>query len=152
MKRFRFVVFIMLAFLFASGFTENHEQCNAIVGRWISQQGNVIVQIYKDSVTFKGKVLWFNDSDDKNNPMNSRTDSNNPDINLRNRKILGLDVLHGLVYNNKCNCWQEGKIYDVRSGRTWSSSIMLENEDLLKIRGFWHYEFIGKSMIFQRLK
>jgi len=59
----------MLAFLFASGFTENHEQCNAIVGRWISQQGNVIVQIYKDSVTFKGKVLWFNDSDDKNNPI-----------------------------------------------------------------------------------
>jgi uncharacterized protein (DUF2147 family) len=126
-------------------------QCDRIIGRWISLQHNVIVQVYKDSTTFKGKVLWFDDSDDKSQPMNIRTDTKNPNMGLRRRKILGLDVVEGLTYNAEHNDWQNGKIYDVKTGRIWSSTIKLENDSILKIRGFWHFEFIGKTMTFKRL-
>jgi uncharacterized protein (DUF2147 family) len=126
-------------------------QSDRIVGRWISSQGNVIVQVYKDSLTYKGRVEWFDDSDDATKPMNGRKDVNNPDRNLRHRNIIGLVVLQGLTYNPKCKCWENGKIYDVNTGKIWSSTIRLANNDLLNIRGFWHFEFLGRTMSFKRL-
>ena len=125
---------------------------NDIIGKWTSIQKNVIVLIYNDSTGFKGKVLWFNDSDDESRPMNLRTDIKNPDKNLRNQKILGLDVLTQLDFDRDCKCWQNGKIYDVQSGKTWSASITMLNENLIKVRGFWHYEFFGRSILFRRIK
>lgn len=141
---------ILILILF-SGFTYSAEQPNLFLGKWISQEGNVIVQVIEDSGSFKGKILWFDDTDDLSRPMNVRTDIKNPDVNLRSRKILGLDVLVGLTYNADCNCWQNGKIYDTNSGRIWSSSVKIEQDNVLKIRGFWHFEFIGRTMIFKRL-
>ncbi|MEO5998057.1 MAG: DUF2147 domain-containing protein [Chitinophagaceae bacterium] len=140
----------ILVFILFYGFSSS-EQSNLILGKWISQEGNVIVQLIEDSGTFKGKILWFDDTDDLNRPMNLRTDIKNPDVNLRNRRILGLDVLVGLTYNPECNCWQNGKIYDTNSGRIRSSSVKIEKENLLKICGFWHFEFLGRTMVFRRL-
>ncbi|MEO6000615.1 MAG: DUF2147 domain-containing protein [Chitinophagaceae bacterium] len=130
----------------------NAQTRNDIVGTWMSSQRNVMVKIYTDSSFFKGKVIWFDDSDNKSLPMNVRKDIKNPNKNLRLRKIIGIDVLRGLRYNAKCKCWQDGKIYDVQTGRTWNASITLENINKVKVRGFWHYEFIGKSMIFRRVR
>lgn len=122
-----------------------------IIGRWISVQGNVIVQVYKDSLTYQGKVEWFDDTDDPTQPMNVRKDVHNPDRNLRNRNIIGLTVLKGLTYNPKNNSWENGKIYDVNTGKIWSSTIRMQNNDSLNIRGFWHFEFLGRTMTFKRL-
>jgi uncharacterized protein (DUF2147 family) len=122
-----------------------------ILGRWISLEGNVIVEVFKDSLTYKGKVDWFDDSDDPAHPMNIRADVHNPDPSLRSRKIIGLTVLQGLTYNSKSNSWENGKIYDVNTGKVWSSTIRLENDSLLRIRGFWHFEFFGKTMTFKRV-
>ena len=132
-------------------FLHTPETSDRIIGRWISAQGNVIVQVYKDSLTYKGKVEWFDDSDDPTQPMSVRKDVHNPDRNLRNRTIIGLPVLQGLTYNPKCKCWENGKIYDVNTGKIWSSTIRMENDDLLNIRGFWHFEFLGRTMSFKRL-
>src|SRR6187397_2854810 len=89
---------ILILLLFPE-FSSSDEQSNLILGKWISQEGNVIVQVMEDSGSFKGKIMWFDDTDDITRPMNERTDIKNPDVNLRNRKILGLDVLVGLTYN-----------------------------------------------------
>ncbi len=147
-----FKAIIIFQFLLIIRISLTAQQPDDIVGRWISAQRNVTVQIYKDSSAFRGKIVWFDDSDDKRRPMVNRTDKNNPIKSLRNRKIIGLDVLTGLNFNIKCNCWQKGKIYDVTTGKTWNASITLDNINLVKVRGFWHYEFIGKSMTFKRLR
>jgi len=147
----RILFITILSFFIASGFAYAQEPSNRIVGKWISIQGNVIIQVFKDSYAFKGKVIWFRDTDDKSRPMNSRTDIHNPDVNLQSRKILGLDVLEGLTYTARGNRWENGRIYDVKTGRVWSSTIWMESEDLLKVRGFWHFEFIGRTMNFRRL-
>lgn len=143
---------IWLFFLLFTRLSLHAQQPNDIVGLWISMQRNVMVEIYKDSLTFKGKVVWFDDSDDNTKPMNTRTDINNPVKSLRNRKIIGIDVLKGLTYNTRCNCWQNGRIYDVQTGKTWNASLTLLNKNLVKVRGFWHYEFFGRSMRFRRVK
>ena len=145
------LVISLLLFLSAE-FSLSAQQPDDIIGQWISKQRNFIVEIYRGSNEFRGKIVWFDDSDDRSQPMNLRTDISNPVKSLRKRKLIGLDVLKGLTYNIKCRCWQNGKIYDTRTGRTWSASITLVNLNVISVRGYWHYEFIGKSMTFRRVK
>jgi uncharacterized protein (DUF2147 family) len=128
------------------------QNSNAIIGRWIVMpKQNLIVEIYKDHDQFKGKVVWFKDTDDKSKPMNVRTDEKNPDIRLRNRKLIGIDVLQKLVYNPKTYKWEQGIIYDATTGKIWNSSVSLNKNNFLKVRGFWHLEFFGRTMDFKRV-
>lgn len=143
---------IIILFLFFSIAAVNAQNPDAILGRWITTPAkNLIVNVYKDRNEYRAKIDWFNDRDDKTKPMNVRLDEKNPDANLRRRKILGLEVLQNLTYNSNKNRWESGKIYDAKSGRTWSSSAWIAKDSTLEVRGFWHFEFIGQSMKFKRV-
>jgi uncharacterized protein (DUF2147 family) len=128
------------------------QQKDDVVGFWISAQKNVIVQIYPDSISFRGKLVWFDDTDDPSKPMHTRQDVNNPVPALRNRLVLGIDVLKGLVFDPKCKCWKDGKIYDVMTGKTWDAGITAESIDRLRVRGYWHFQVFGRSMSFTRFQ
>jgi uncharacterized protein (DUF2147 family) len=121
-----------------------------ILGKWQNLDKNLIVEIYKEGNCYKGRLLWFKNSNEKDNPSNTWLDVNNPDPALRTRKILGMDVLQKLVYNSKNNCWDGGEIYDSTTGRTWNSSLRFSSDGTLDVRGFWHFEFIGKTMSFKK--
>ncbi len=147
MKNFFIVVFTLI-----SGVSVAQNNPDAIVGKWITfPQKNLIVEVYKDRNEYKAKIDWFNDRDDPSKPMNKRLDENNPEPALRNRKLLGMQVLQSLLYNASSNKWESGKIYDAKSGRTWSSMAWLTKDGILRVRGFWHFEFIGKNMNFKRV-
>jgi uncharacterized protein (DUF2147 family) len=123
---------------------------DAILGQWMSTRRNVKVQVYKDGNEFKGRVTWFKDSDDPGKPMATRTDENNPDPKLRQRKVLGMQVLSRLRYNTRTERWENGRIYDPKTGRTWSSVAYLDEEGVLNVKGYWQFEFIGKTMRFRK--
>ena len=123
----------------------------SIEGKWISAEGNIIVQVIKTGATYSGKVVWFDDAGNKEDPMALRVDKNNPDHSLRQRKLLGMEVLTGLVYNSDDEEWQDGKIYDPISGKTWSASATIISNGSLNVRGFWHFDFLGKTMMFKRV-
>lgn len=144
---------IIIAFLIAltSGYTPGERPADRILGKWMSSQGNLIVEIFKEASTFKGRVVWFKDTDDKSHPMDLRTDQHNPDQSLRNRKVIGLVVLKDLTYNSKFNRWENGRIYDVKSGKEWDSSVWLTKEGLLRVKGYWHFELLGQTMTFRRI-
>lgn len=122
-----------------------------ICGKWISEQENCIIQVYKNGNEYGAKLIWFDDSDDKNKPMNVRVDEKNPNKALQSRKLIGLDVADNLTYNPETNSWENGLIYDAKSGRTWSSAASVSREGLLKVTGYWKFKFIGKSMNFKRI-
>ena len=44
----------------------------------------------------------------------------NPDKSLRTRKIICMEVMHGLVYNTGDEEWQDERIYDSSSDRDWN--------------------------------
>jgi len=79
--------------------------------------------------------------------MNERCDSKNPVVSLRTNKIIGLEVMHGLVYDVDDNEWKDGRIYDSSMGKDSNAKAWLTNDGVLKVRGFWHFEFPGKNMI-----
>lgn len=123
-----------------------------ICGKWMIDTHNLTVEIYKDGVTnYKAKIIWFNDSDDKSRPMETRLDSDNPDPKLRTQKILGSNILEKLVYVPKSNSWEKGIIYDALHGHHWDSSAYINNKGELKVTGYWHFKFIGKTLTFTRV-
>jgi uncharacterized protein (DUF2147 family) len=143
---------LFITLLIAAAYSVKAQQnANAILGRWMCTQNNFEVEIYNVGKEFKAKIIWFDDSDDRSRPMNDRLDIKNPDKALRSQKILGMDVLHGLVYKPKRNVWDEGRIYDATSGRTWNASVWLLKNGNLKVRGFWHFQFLGQNLYFYKV-
>jgi uncharacterized protein (DUF2147 family) len=125
---------------------------DSIIGKWMNaEDNNLEVEIYKSGNEYKAKVIWFDDSDDKSRPMAERCDTKNPDKALRNRKIVGMEVMYGLVYNLNDDEWQDGRIYDSSSGKEWSAKAWLAKDGSLKVRGYWHFEFLGQNMHFKKV-
>ncbi|RYE11659.1 MAG: DUF2147 domain-containing protein [Sphingobacteriaceae bacterium] len=121
-----------------------------ILGKWMSVEKNVMVNVYKNGNKYAAKLVWFDDSDDKSKPMNTRVDYKNPDKSLQNRKLIGMEVVDNLAYNPSTNSWENGEIYDAKNGRTWSSAATITSDDVLKVTGYWHFKFLGRSMMFKR--
>ncbi|MBI1782415.1 MAG: DUF2147 domain-containing protein [Sphingobacteriales bacterium] len=122
-----------------------------IIGTWLAADDkNVIVQVFKCGNEYNAKIIWFDDSDDKTKPMATRCDLKNPDKNLRSRKLIGLEVLRGLIYNTDDNKWLDGHIYDPSSGKEYCAKAWLTGDGNLKVRGYWRFEILGQTMGFTK--
>ncbi|MBD1367143.1 DUF2147 domain-containing protein [Mucilaginibacter sp. ZT4R22] len=121
-----------------------------ICGKWQNQDKNLIVQVYKEDSEFRAKIVWFNNGDGLK-AMETSTDKHNPNPALRSRKLLGMNVLEKLVYDPDSNSWEDGIIYDAQNGRHWNSSAYINKDGALKVKGYWHFKFIGKTMTFNRI-
>jgi uncharacterized protein (DUF2147 family) len=145
------VAFVFLSVLLSS-FQLANEAADRICGKWRSEKKNCIVQVYRDGNDFKAKLVWFDDSDDKTKRMEERVDYKNPDKHLRTRKLIGMNVLEQLEYKPKTDSWENGMIYDAQSGKKWNSSAYLASDGSLKVNGYWHFKFIGRTMTFHKLQ
>jgi uncharacterized protein (DUF2147 family) len=56
-----------------------------------------------------------------------------------------------MEYEPKSNSWENGKIYDAKNGREWDASAYIDKSGELKVIGFWHFKFIGRTMTFVRV-
>lgn len=121
-----------------------------ILGRWMAVDNSVAVNVYHEGNSFKAKVVWFDERLGSGTPMDSRRDSANPDPKLRHRKVIGMDILQDLNFNTKDKRWENGKIYDASSGRTWDTFAEIKKDGLLHVRGFWKFTWIGKTLNFRR--
>ena len=122
---------------------------DAILGRWITEAGNCMVEVYKIQNECKGKIVWFKDKPTK--PMDQWFDEKNPDKTLRTRKLLGLEVLNNLHYNADDDEWVGGQIYDATSGKKWDSVVWLTKDNLLRVKGYWLFRFLSETKTFKRV-
>ena len=139
----------ILAMLFCLNSLPSISQNNsdAILGKWITTSDNCMVEVYKQNNEYKAKVVWFKEGKKK---MNDYTDEKNPDANLRNRKLLGMDVMKGLHYDTNEKEWVDGHIYDATSGKEWDSVVWLTDDHLLKVKGYWVFRFLSQTKTFKR--
>ena len=131
--------------------TTAQNNSDEIIGFWMSTDNKVEVEIYKCENEYKAKIVWLDDSNDRSRPMKTRTDKNNPNSALRERKLIGLVVMNGLVYNYKQHTWQGGQIYDPDTGKELDAKVSLSENKYLKVRGFLGFEFIGKNLSFKKV-
>jgi len=149
--RVKFACFCFLLNLFTVCYTNGQpvDGHDRICGKWESVEKSLIIQVYMEGGAFKAKITWYSDTEGK--PMDYWTDRRNPNPALRNRKILGMEVLRGLQYNPDNNSWENGMVYDSKHGREWNASATIDKNGQLRVRGYWHFKFIGRTMTFYRL-
>lgn len=122
---------------------------DAILGKWITETGNCIVDVFKIKDEYRASVVWFKDTGNK--PMTEWTDEHNPDKSLRTRKLLGMEVLRGLQFNPRENEYTGGVIYDATTGKKWNSVVWLTHDHLLKVKGYWLFRWICQTKTFKKV-
>ncbi|MFN3451329.1 MAG: DUF2147 domain-containing protein [Sphingorhabdus sp.] len=100
-----------------------------ITGRWVTQSKDGVVEVYACGENLCGKLTKFL----VNPPAGAGAkDLNNPDKALRNRTILGMNVLTG--FKSAGNEWK-GQIYDPKSGKTYRSIVYKGKSGNLVVKG-----------------
>lgn len=118
----------------------------AILGKWVSEHGHGEIEIYEKGDKFFGRIVTLALPGVSNNELK---DNKNPDYTLRNRSIIGMDVLSGLIYKGN-GVWEDGSIYNPKTGKTYRCKITLQGDTRLAIRGFVGVSMMGKTEIWKR--
>jgi len=100
-----------------------------VTGKWLTTEKDSVIEIGTCGGVVCGKVLRVL----KMMPNGGMpVDRNNPNAALRARKIEGIFILTGFADAGKS--WK-GKIYDPRSGKTYTSYLTRNADGTLKVQG-----------------
>ncbi len=119
-----------------------------ILGKWVNPSGEGQIEIYKRGEKFFGKLVWIKEPNDDNGKP--KTDDKNPNESLRNKPVLGLEILKNFEFDG--GKWQDGTIYDPKSGKTYSCKLTLKEPNQLSIRGYIGVSLIGRTEVWKRIK
>jgi uncharacterized protein (DUF2147 family) len=78
-----------------------------------------------------------------------KTDIYNPDLKKRNHPIIGLVFISGFMKKSDTR-WENGTVYDPKSGRSYSCFMELQGPDRIKLRGFLGIPLMGRNYFWVR--
>ena len=135
------IVILSLIFFSLSLFSQS--KTDEVVGYYMSADNNIILKFYKSGPKYNGKIVWIRKA--------SRTDSLNPDVSKRKRKVLGSLAGWDFVYDGK-NTWNDGYIYDANSGKIYKSKVTRDEKGNVAIRGYILIPLLGRTEYFTKVK
>lgn len=149
MKKILLAILAITTIGFFSSFAQTNS-ADAIVGFWKTGDGKAIVEIFKQAEKYSGKIVWLAEPNDPetNKP---KVDKKNEDEKLRTRPILGMVNLRDFKFI-KTKLWEDGKIYDPKSGEDYSCTIKLVNENTIEVRGYVGISLFGRTDTWKRQK
>lgn len=144
MRKLSISLFAMIITLVVNG------QNKKITGVWWNEEKTSRVEIYEENGKLFGKVVWL--SNDKNpNGTSPRVDYLNPDEKLKKQRLIGSRILKNLTWDADDNEWNNGEIYDPKSGKTYSCYAELQKDGKLFLKGYvLGMTFLGKSTLWTR--
>lgn len=119
-----------------------------IEGVWLSGDGDGWIEMRLEGATLSGFIAGSPNTIEGAPP---RLDVENPDPELRTRKLDGLRLLRDFRYDGDRR-WTDGSIYDPNSGKTYKGTISIIDRDTLKLRGYVGISLFGRSDIWTRVK
>jgi uncharacterized protein (DUF2147 family) len=123
-------------------------RADGVVGTWLTEGGKSRVEIADCGDTLCGSIVWLAEPLDDSGE--AKTDRNNPDESLRERRIVGLQLLRGFIAADEENVWSDGTIYNPEDGETYSCTLTLQDDGTLKVRGYVGLPLFGKTQIWNR--
>ncbi|WP_193074242.1 DUF2147 domain-containing protein [Pseudomonas sp. FME51] len=118
------------------------------VGLWNTEDNQGQVQVSPCGDKLCGELVWLAE------PMDSsgqpKLDQHNPDETLRDRPVQGLRILWDMEPTGDGKTWDNGKVYDPESGKTYQGKITLDGVDVLKLRGFVGAPIFGRTSTWTR--
>lgn len=100
-----------------------------VAGDWVIQDKTAVITIAPCGKRLCGRIakaLVIK-------PGHAQTDVNNPNPALRNKPLIGLQILSNFV--PKSDRWDEGLIYDPEGGKSYKSILRLNPDGSLKVSG-----------------
>ncbi len=125
----------------------------AIVGKWLNQEGTSHIQIFKATNgsfagKFYGKIVWLKEPMKNGKP---KVDDLNPDPKKQAVPLLGLQILKNFVYDADDKEWEDGTIYDPKNGKTYSCIMTLSGNNL-NVRGYVGISMLGRTGVWTRVQ
>jgi uncharacterized protein (DUF2147 family) len=117
------------------------------VGIW--KNDDATFEISENQGKLSGKIIAMREPQTPEGK--DKTDIHNPDAAKRQRPIIGLVFLSGFTQKSQTR-WENGTIYDPKSGNTYSSSMELDGPEKLNMRGFIGISLIGRTDVWTRVR
>ena len=142
------IVLLLVVFLIYSLNLLAQSGTDAIVGVWLNKDKDAKIQIYKKGNEYFGKIVWLLNPKDESGL--DKKDKENPEDKLKSRQIFGLEILKDFKYNSGDKQWAGGKIYDPKSGKTYSCKITIKDKNSINVRGFIGVSLLGRTDIWTK--
>lgn len=121
------ILLIILSFLNLNIFADSN-----IFGYWLTSGSVVKIENCNNQVCGKIITIFIDDEVDPKSIL----DDNNKNKSLRDRMLIGIDLLSEFEINDEDQkTFKGGKIYDPRSGNTYKSNLYLAQSGILKVEG-----------------
>jgi len=127
------------------------QDADRIEGYWLTQDGDSQVKIFKaTNGKYYGDIRWLEEpNEDDGTP---KLDKNNQNEELKDRPVLGLQILKSFEYDEDDKEWVDGTIYDPKNGKTYSCYMWFEDNDYntLHVKGFIGVSILGREVEWTR--
>lgn len=143
-KKMKYITLLTISLVFS--LVTYAQSSNAIVGKWFDEEKDGKVEVYETGGKFYGKLVWMKrpyEADGKT----LRKDVKNKDEKFRGRTLLNAVILTGFRFNE--GKWVDGKVYDPKSGKTYSCEIKIKNGNM-EVRGYVGSPMFGRTAIFTK--
>ena len=129
--------------------TSQTYQPDQIIGTWLNEDKDAHIEIYKENNKYFGKIAWLKEPNETDTGL-PKVDDENPDPALQTRLVMGLVILKDFIFNGEDE-WNKGTIYDPKSGKTYSCYMTFVEGQVLKIRGYIGFSWIGRTNLWTRV-
>ncbi|MEY4316157.1 MAG: hypothetical protein RI977_1534 [Bacteroidota bacterium] len=130
------------SFFGANAVKTNTAEGDAIIGKWLNQEGTSHIKIFKATNgsfagKFYGSIVWLKE------PLKN----GKPKVDDLNN----LQILKDFVYDAEDKEWEDGTIYDPKNGKTYSCYMTLDGTKL-NVRGYVGVSMIGRTSVWTRVQ
>ncbi|MAR95171.1 MAG: hypothetical protein CMD46_02280 [Gammaproteobacteria bacterium] len=123
------IIFSCLSFFMFDHIVAEEEA--KILGHWLTSQSIVLINKCDDQLCATIEHVFVEEGTDPKSIL----DSNNKDKSLRNRSIVGINLIKDFKFQKGLKEYRGGKIYDPGRGRIFKSNIYLLENKNLKVEG-----------------
>jgi uncharacterized protein (DUF2147 family) len=117
------------------------------VGLWKNEDATF--EIFEDHGKLSGKIVALREP--RTPEGKAKTDIHNPDASKRERPIIGLVFMSGFTRKSDTR-WENGTIYDPKTGTTYSCIMEVDGPDKMNVRGFVGISLLGRTAVWARVK
>src|ERR1700732_2777068 len=115
----------------------------------LSRGADAVFELFESEGGLSGKIVAL--SEPTTAEGKEKTDICNPDPTKRKYPIVGLIFISGLTRKSDRQ-WENGTVYDPKSGKTYSCLMELQEPDRISVRGFIGTAVFGRTYIWTRAK
>ncbi|MCU0432955.1 MAG: DUF2147 domain-containing protein [Bacteroidia bacterium] len=139
----------LLAFIGLSSFSTVRYADADINGIWFNQEKDGKIKVYSSGGKHYGYIIWLKIPNDPETGK-PQLDKKNPDKARQTKPVKGLEIMKDLVWDASDQEWDDGEIYDPKSGNSYSLTVKMTDKNTLSLRGYMGVSLLGRTSVWTR--